>query len=76
LASPPLAQNRLLARPNRMIPVNPRTALSAGLLWALAATTAGATQDTRKVITNRDSFGPGRSNIQSILVVVQALKAR
>jgi inosine-uridine nucleoside N-ribohydrolase len=50
----------------------PRTALSAGILLALAAATAGAAQARRKVIIDQDAFGPGGSNLQSILMVVQS----
>jgi purine-cytosine permease-like protein len=53
-----------------------RAALSIGLLSDFIVAMAGAAEATRKVITSRDSFGPGGSNIQSILVVVRAHKAR
>ncbi len=52
--------------------MNPRTSLSVGILLVLAAATAGAADGRRKVIIDQDAFGPGGSNLQSILMVVQA----
>jgi purine nucleosidase len=51
--------------------MKPRTALPFGLL-ALLAATAGAAEARRKVIIDQDAFGPGGSNLQAILMVVQA----
>ena len=51
--------------------MNLRSALSLGVLSLLGAT-AGAAEGRRKVIIDQDAFGPGGSNLQSILMVVQA----
>jgi purine nucleosidase len=49
-----------------------RSALSITFLSALMAVTAGAAEARRKVIIDQDAFGPGGSNLQSILMVVQS----
>jgi purine nucleosidase len=52
--------------------MSPRNALSIALLAALAAATDASAQARRRVIIDQDAFGPGGSNLQSILMVVQA----
>jgi inosine-uridine nucleoside N-ribohydrolase len=50
----------------------PRRTLPTALLFAILAASAGAAHERRKVIIDQDAFGPGGSNLQSILMVVQA----
>jgi inosine-uridine nucleoside N-ribohydrolase len=49
-----------------------RPALSAAVVSLLAAAAACAADARRKVIIDQDAFGPGGSNLQAILMVVQA----
>jgi inosine-uridine nucleoside N-ribohydrolase len=50
----------------------PRSVAFACILVVLVAATAGAAEPRRKVIIDQDAFGPGGSNLQSILMVVQS----
>jgi len=49
-----------------------RLTLTIALACALLDSAAGASQPRRKVIIDQDAFGPGGSNLQAILMVVQA----
>ena len=49
-----------------------RSVLSRGIVVILAAATTCAAENRRKVIIDQDAFGPGGSNLQAILMVVQA----
>jgi purine nucleosidase len=51
-------------------PVSLRRALLACALWSLAVTAQAA--PVRKVIVDQDAFGPGGSDMQSILMALQA----
>ncbi len=57
-----------MAHPLLGIPVNLRPLLGLALLAALASPAAAARQ---KVILDQDAFGPGGSNLQAILMMVQ-----
>jgi inosine-uridine nucleoside N-ribohydrolase len=52
--------------------MTPRSALSIAVLSAFIAAAAHAADARKKVIIDQDAFGPGGSNLQSILMVVQA----
>jgi purine nucleosidase len=51
--------------------VNPRFFLICALLAASCVSSRGAADARRKVIIDQDAFGPGGSNLQAILMVVQ-----
>jgi inosine-uridine nucleoside N-ribohydrolase len=52
--------------------IKQRLTLTIGLASALLAAAAPASEVRRKVIIDQDAFGPGGSNLQAILMVVQA----
>ena len=51
--------------------MNLRSAIHVFAVTALAATPSFAADARRKVIIDQDAFGPGGSNLQAILMVVQ-----